>query len=189
MDIELNSNGSSKQVGNLTVLTTTLNYSGVPTRKPHQTLPSILRSRYLLGYWVQTDTANPLISLGQRPPTDWSGSCRSRHIFIPSTKEEKKERNPPTTLTPPDGTNRNILYHRVPTPIPTFIPPPPLQRSHPPVRPLLPVQPIHIHTSDKKVLANTPQLLQLIVSPTPDLLNRLKSSKIPYVTSEKRSHN
>ena len=79
MDIDLNSNGNSKQVGNLTVLigsdpflsqpdsptveldivTVDENSHTLPkpsitprvlTRKSHQTLPSIPRSRYLLGY-------------------------------------------------------------------------------------------------------------------------------------------
>ena len=68
MDINLDCNGSSKQVGNLTVLigsdpplpqpdsptvepqVITLSYSGVLTRKSHQTPPSVLRSRYLLGH-------------------------------------------------------------------------------------------------------------------------------------------
>ena len=118
------------------------------------------------------DKDPPLTDLGPIDPD----------IFVsPPPERRKRKGTPPTTLTPPDGTNRNILYHRVATPIPTFIPPLPPQRSHSPVRPLLLVQPVHIQTSDKKVLANPPQLLQLIVSPTPDLLNRLKASKIPYV--------
>ena len=41
-------------------------------------------------------------------------------------KKRKRKATPPTTLIPPNGTNSNILYHRVPTPIQTFIPPLPL---------------------------------------------------------------
>ena len=87
----------------------------------------------------------------------------------PHPKKRKRKAVPPKTLIPPNGVNSNILYHRVPTPIPTFDPPPP-------------------QASDKKILANPPSLLQLIVSPTPDLLHWLSTSRIPYVTSEKRSH-
>ena len=107
----------------------------------------------------------------------------------PPTKRTKRKATPPMTLIPPNRTKSNILYRRVPTPTPTFIPPPPLQRSDSLVRPLLLVQPLHIQASDKKVLANPPSLLQLIVSPTSDLLHWLIISRIPYVTSEKRSHN
>ena len=102
----------------------------------------------------------------------------------PPPKRRKRQAVQPKTLIPSDGVNNNILYRRVPTPILTFIPPPPPQRSNSPVRPLFLVQPVHIQASAKKVLANPPWLLQLIVSPTPDLLHRLSTSRIPYVTSE-----
>ena len=107
-------------------------------------------------------------------------------IFASSPpRKRKRKATPPMTLIPPDGPNNSILYHRVLTPIPTFVPPPP-QRSDSPVKPLLLVQPVHIPAN--KGLANPPSLLQLIVSPTLDLLHKLSTSRIPYVTSEKRSH-
>ena len=106
----------------------------------------------------------------------------------PPPKNRKRKATAPMTLIPPNRANSNILYHRVPSPIPTFVPLPPPQRSDSLVRPLLLVQPVHIQASDKKVLANPPSLLQLIVSPTPDLLYGLSTSRIPYVTFEKKSH-
>ena len=85
----------------------------------------------------------------------------------PPPKKRKRKPAQPMTLIPPNKANSNILYHRAPTPIPTFIPPPPPQRSDSLVRPLLLVQPVHIQASDKKVLANPPSLLQLIYKPHP----------------------
>ena len=103
----------------------------------------------------------------------------------PPPKKKKRKANSPTTLSPPEQPTENILYRRPPTSILTFVPPPP-QKNNAPVRPLLLVQPVHIPAG--KDLTNPPSLLQLIVSPTPDLLHKLSTSKIPYVTSGKRSH-
>ena len=154
MDIELNSDGSSKQVGNLTVLigsdpfppkpesptvepevitvdeqlstppppSTTLEYPPENLTKPsHPYLEADIcldtESRQIL----QTpssplDKDPPLIDLSPIDP----------EIFVsPPPKRRKRKETPPTTPTPPDRTNNNILYCRVPTPIPTFIPPPP----------------------------------------------------------------
>ena len=103
----------------------------------------------------------------------------------PPPRKRKRKANPPINLNLPEQPTDNILYNRTPTPIPTFVPPPP-QENNPPVRPLLLVQPVHI-SADKNPV-NPPSLLQLIVNPTPDLLYKLSTSRIPYVTSEKRSH-
>ena len=106
-------------------------------------------------------------------------------IFASPPPRKRRKNNSPTTLSPPEQPTENILYHRPPTPIPTFVPPPP-QKSDMPVKPLLVVQPVHIPAG--KDLTSPPSLLQLIVSPTPDLLHKLSTSRIPYVTSGKRSH-
>ena len=101
----------------------------------------------------------------------------------PPPRKRKRRNNSPATLNPPEKPPKNILDHRPPTPIPTFVPPPP-QENDSPVRPLLLVQPVHIPAG--KGIKNPPSLLQLIVSPTQDLLHNLKTSRIPYVTSAKR---
>ena len=103
----------------------------------------------------------------------------------PPLRKRKRRNNPPATSNPPEKPSKNILYHRPPTPIPTFVQPPP-QGNDFPVRPLLLVQPVHIPAG--KGAKSPPSLLQLIVSPTPDLLHKLKTSRIPYVTSAKRSY-
>ena len=103
----------------------------------------------------------------------------------PPPRKRRRKNNSPTTLSPPEQPTKNILYCRPPTPILTFVPPPP-QKSNTPVRPLLLVQPVHIPAG--KDSTNPLSLLQLIVSPTPDLLHKLKTSRIPYVTSGKRLH-
>ena len=78
-------------------------------------------------------------------------------------RKRRRKNNSPTTLSPPDQPTENILYRRPPTPIPTFVQPPP-QENDTPVRPLLLVQPVHIPAG--KGTKNRPSLLQLIVSPT-----------------------
>ena len=103
----------------------------------------------------------------------------------PPPRKRKRRNNSPTTLNPPEKLSKNILYHRPPTPIPTFVQSPP-QGNDSPVRPLFLVQPVH--TPAGKGAKSPPSLLQLIVSPTPDLLHKFKTSRIPYVTSAKRSH-
>ena len=131
----------------------------------------------------------PLSPLDKDPPLTDLGPVDPDTFVSQPPRKRKRQAVPPKTLIPSEGVNSNILCCRVPTQIPTFIPPPPPQRSDSPVRPLLLVQPVHIQASDKRVLANPPpSLLKLIVSPTPDLLHQLSTSRIPYVTSEKRSH-
>ena len=127
----------------------------------------------------------PSSLLDKDPPLADPGSIDPDIFASPPPKRRTRKATPPTTLIPPNETNSNILYRRVPTPIPTFIPPPPPQKSNS----LVLVQPVPLQVSDKKVLTSPPSLLQLIVSPTPDLLHQLRTSRIPYVTSEKRSHN
>ena len=103
----------------------------------------------------------------------------------PSLRKRKRRNNLPATSNPPEKPSKNILYHRPPTPIPTFVQPP-QQENDSPVRPLLLIQPVHIPAG--KGTKSPPSLLQLIVSPIPDLLHKLKTSRIPYVTSAKRPH-
>ena len=103
----------------------------------------------------------------------------------PPLRKRKRRSNSPAASDPSEKHTTNILYRRPPTPIQTFVQPPP-QENDSPVRPLLLVQPVHIPAG--KGTKNPPSLLQLIMSPTPDLLYKLKTSRIPYVTSTKRSH-
>ena len=96
-------------------------------------------------------------------------------IFVQPPPKKRKKRN--NSLTSPDLSEKhttNIIYRRPPTPIPTFIqPPPPADNS--PVRPLLLVQPVHIPAG--KGAKSPPSLLQLIVSPTPYLFTNLKPAE------------
>ena len=96
-------------------------------------------------------------------------------IFVsPPLRKRRRRNNFPATLKPPDQPSENILYRRPPTPIPTFVQPPP-QENDSLVRPLLLVQPVHIPAG--KGMRNPPSLLQLIVSPTRDLLHNSKHSE------------
>ena len=132
--------------------------------------------------WILETPTSPL----DENPTLTELKPVNPEIFAsPPPRKRKRKANLPTTLSPPEQPTKNILYHRPPTPIPTFVPPPP-QESNTAVRPLLLVQPVHIPAG--KGMKNPPSLLQLIVSPTPDLLLKLKTSRIPYVTSAKRPH-
>ena len=132
--------------------------------------------------WILETPTSPLDenpSLTELKPVD-------PEIFAsPPPRKRKRRSNSPATLNPPKKPTTNILYCRPPTPIPTFVQPPP-QEDDSPVRPLLLVQPVHI-PAGRGAKGPLP-LLQLIVSPTPDLLVKLKTSRIPYVTSTKRSH-
>ena len=127
----------------------------------------------------------PSSPLNENPPLTELKPANPDIFASPPPRKRRRKNNSPTTLSPPDQPTENILYHRPPTPILTFVQPPP-QKSNTPVRPLLLVQPVHIPAG--KGMTNPPSPLQLIVSPTPDLLHKLKTSRIPYVTSAKRPH-
>ena len=132
--------------------------------------------------WILETPTSPL----DKNPTLTELKPVDPEIFAsPPLRKRKRRNNSPATLNTPKKPSENILYHRPPTPIPTFVQHPP-QESDSPVRPLLLVQPVHIPAG--KGTKNPPSLLQLIVSPTPDLLLKLKTSRIPYVTSAKRPH-
>ena len=132
--------------------------------------------------WILETPTSPLDenpSLTELKPVD-------PEIFAsPPPRKRKRRSNSPATSNPPEKPTTNILYRRPPTPIPTFVQPPP-QEDDSPIRPLLLVQPVHIPAG--RGAKGPLSLLQLIVSPTPDLLYKLKTSRIPYVTSTKRSH-
>ena len=132
--------------------------------------------------WILETPSSPL---DKNPPLTELSPVDPDIFASPPLRKRRRKNNSPTTLSPPEQPTENILYHRPPTPILTFVPPPP-QKNNAPVRPLLLVQPVHIPAG--KNLTNPPSLLQLIVSPTPDLLHKLKTSRIPYVTSGKRPH-
>ena len=127
----------------------------------------------------------PTSPLDKSPPLTELKSADPEIFASPPPRKRKRRNNSPATSNPPEKLCTNILYHRPLTPIPTFVQPPP-QGNDSPVRPLLLVQPVHIPAG--KGAKSPPSLLQLIVSPTPDLLHKLKTSRIPYVTSAKRSH-
>ena len=201
MDIDTNSNGNSNQVGSLTVLIGSnpfLPQPDSPTVEPElDTVDENLNTPPLLSPSVTPEyqTENLTKPLHPYLEADICLDTESKWILespidpdifaSPPPRKRKRKANPPTTLSPPDQPTKNILYSRPPTPILTFVPPPP-QNSNTPVRPLLLVQPVHIPAG--KGSTNPPSLLQLIVSPTPHLLHKLKTSRIPYVTSGKGSH-
>ena len=216
MDIDTNSNGNSNQVGNLTVLigsdpflpqpdsptvepelnTVDENLNTPPLPSPSVTLKyqseNLAKPLHLYleaGICLDTESKwileTPSSPLDENPPLTELSPVNPDIFASPPPRKRKGKGNSPTTLSPPEQPTENILYHRPPTPIPTFVPPPP-QKSNTPVRPLLLVQPVHIPAG--KGSTNPLSLLQLIVSPTPDLLHKLSTSKIPYVTSGKRSH-
>ena len=210
MDIDTNSNGNSNQVGNqvghLTVLigsdpflpqpdsptvepeldTVDENLNTPPLPSPSVTpeyqtenLTKPLHPYLEAGICLDTESKpileTPSSPLNENPPLTELSPVDSDIFASPPPRKRRRKNNSPTTLSPPEQ----------PTPIPTFVPPPP-QKNNASVRPLLLVQPVHIPAG--KDLTNPPSLLQLIVSPTPDLLHKLSTSRIPYVTSGKRSH-
>ena len=211
MDIDTNSNGNSNQVGNSTVLIGSdpfLPQPDSPTVEPELDavdenlntpplpLPSVTPEYepedftnpphlYLeAGICLDTESKRiletPSSPLDENPPlTELKPVDPDIFASLPPRKRRRKN-NSPTTLSPPEQPTKNILYRRPPTPIPTFVQPPP-QKNDTSVRPLLLVQPVHIPVG--KGVTNPPSLLQLIVSPTPDLLHKLKTSRIPYVNS------
>ena len=216
MDINTNSNRNSNQVGNLTVLigsdpflpqpdsptvepeldTVDENLNTPPLPSPSVTpeyqtgnltkpLHPYLEADICLDTESKRILETPSSPLDENPPLTDLNPIDPDIFASPPPRKRKRKANPPTTLSPPEQPTKNILYHRPPTLILMFVPPPP-QKSNTPVRPLLLVQPVHIPAG--KGLTNPPSLLQLIVSPTPDLLHKLKTSRIPYVTSGKRSH-
>ena len=149
MDIDLNSNGNSKQVGNLTVLIGSdpflpqpdsptvepevitvdenLNTPPPPSVTPEYSSenltnlpPSVPRSRYLPGYWIQI-LQTPSSPLDKDPPLTDLGPIDPDIFASPPPKRRKMKATSPMTLTPPNRTNSDILHCRVPYPIPTFI--------------------------------------------------------------------
>ena len=214
MDIDTNSNGNSNQVGNLTVLigsdpflpqpdsptvepeldTVDENLNTPPLPSPSVTLEyqtedlaKPLHPYLEAGICLDTESKRiletPSSPLNENPPLTELSPVDPDIFASPPPRKRRRKNNSPTTLSPPEQPTENILYQRPPTPILTFVPPPP-QKSNALVRPLLLVQPVHIPAG--KSLINPPSLLQLIVSPTPDLLHKLSTSRIPYVTSGKR---
>ena len=127
----------------------------------------------------------PTSPLDESPPLTELKSADPEIFASPPPRKRKRRNNSPAMSNPPEKPSTNILYRRPPTPISTFVQPPP-QGNDSPVRPLLLVQPVHMPAG--KGAKSPPSLLQLIVSPTPDLLHKLKTSRIPYVTSAKRIH-
>ena len=216
MDIDTNSNGNSNQVGNLTVFIGSdpfLPQPDSPTVEPEldsvdenlntPPLPSpsvtpeyqtenltkplhpYLEADICLDTESKRILETPSSPLDQDPPLTNLGPFDPDIFASPPLRKRKRKANPPTASSPQEQSTKNILYCRPPTPILTFVPPPP-QKCNTPVRPLLLVQPVHIPAG--KSSTNPPSFLQLIVSPTPDLLHKLSTSRIPYVTSGKRSH-
>ena len=174
MDINLNSNGNSKQVGNLTVLIGSdpfLPQPDSPTVEPevitvdedlYTPPPPSVTPEYSqenltkpLHPYLEADICldteskqilqTPSSPLDKDPPLTDLGPIDPDIFASPPPKKRKRQAVQPKTLIP---SNSNILYRRVPTPILAFIPPPPPQRSDSPVRPLLLVQPVHIQASD-----------------------------------------
>ena len=127
----------------------------------------------------------PTSPLDKNPPLTELKPVYPDIFASPPPRKRRRKNNSPTTLSPPEQPTENILYCRPPTPILTFVQPLP-QKNDMSIKPLLLVQPVHIPVG--KGATNPPSLLQLIVSPTPDLLHKLKTSRIPYVTSIKRPH-
>ena len=216
MDIDTNSNGNSNQVGNLTVLigsdpflpqpdspTVELELDTVdenlntpplpsPSVTPEYQTENITKPLHLYleaGICLDTESKwilkTPSSPLDENPPLTQLSPADLDIFASPPPRKRRRKNNSPTTLSPPEQPTENILYHRPPTPIPTFVPLPP-QKSNAPVRPLLLVQPVHIPAG--KGSTSPPSLLQLIVGHTPDLLHKLSTSQIPYVTYGKRSH-
>ena len=197
MDIDTNSNGNSKQVGNqvgdLTVLigsdpflpqpespTVELELDTVDENLNTPTLPSPcvtleyqsedltkpLHPNLEAGICLDIESKwilkTPTSPLDENPPLTELKPV-DPDIFASPHPRKRRKNNSPITLSPPDQPTENILYQRPPTPILTFVQPPPLI-SDAPVRPLLLVQPVHIPAG--KGMTNRLSLLQLIVSPT-----------------------
>ena len=95
----------------------------------------------------------PSSPLDENPPLTEFSPVNPDIFVSPPPRKRRRKNNSPTTLSPPEQPTENILYRRPPTPIPTFVPPPP-QKSDMPVRPLLLVQPVHIPAG--KNLTNPP---------------------------------
>ena len=216
MDIDTNSNGNSNQVEDLIVLigsdpflpqpesptvepefdTVDENLNTPPLPSPANT-PEYQSEDFIkplhpyLEAGVCLDTESKQILETPASPLDESPTLTELKPVDPEIfaslppRKRKRRNNSPATSNPPEKPFKNILYHRPPTPISTFVQPPP-QENDSPVRPLLLVQPVHIPAG--KGAKSPPSLLQLIVSPTLDLLHKLKTSRIPYVTSVKRPH-
>ena len=181
MDINLNSNGNSKQVGDLTVLIGSdpfLPQLDSPTVEPEVvTVDGNLNTPPVTPEYSQENLTWPLhpyleadicldteskqilqipsSPLDKSPPLTDLGPIDPDIFASPPPRKREKQSAPPKTLIPSEGVNSNLLYHRVLTPISTFIPPPPPQRSDSPVRLLLLVQPVHIQDSMAEYLIFT----------------------------------
>ena len=156
MDIDLNSNRNSIQVGNSTVLigydpflpqpdspTVTLSL-WMKICIPHDH-PQLLQSTHqkispnpphpYLEADICLDTESKQILQTLLSPLDKDlpltdlGPIDPDIFASPPPKRRKRKVTPPMTLTPPNRTNNNILHCRVATLIPTFIPPTPPQRN------------------------------------------------------------
>ena len=148
-DINLNSNGNSKQVGNLTVLIGSdpfLPQPDSPTVEPEvitvdenlntppppsvtleysqETLTKLLDPYLEADICLDTESKQILQTssspLDKDPLLTDIGPIDPDIFASPPSKKSKRKAAPPTTLIPPNGVNSNILYHRVPTPNSNF---------------------------------------------------------------------
>ena len=198
MDIGTNSDGKTiqvrNQIGDLTVLigsdpflpqpespTVTPEYKTKNFAKP---LHPYLEAGICLDIESKQILKMPTSPFDKDPPLTELKPVDPEIFASPPPRKRKRRSNSSATSNPPEKPTTNVLYRRPPIPIPMFIQPPP-QGDDSPVKPLLLVQPVHIHAG--KGAKSPPLLLQLIVSPTPDLLYKLKTSRVLYVTSPKRS--
>ena len=67
----------------------------------------------------------PSSPLDKNPPLTDLSPIDPDIFASPPLRKRRRKNNSPTTLSPPEQPTENILYHRAPTPIPTFVPPPP----------------------------------------------------------------
>ena len=201
MDIDLNSNGNSNQVGNLTVLigsdpflpqpdspreepeliTADENLNTPPLPSPsvtpeYQTKDLTKPLHLYLEADICLDTESKQIletpsSSLDKDPPLSDLGPIDPDIFASPPQRKRKRKASPPTIVSPPEQPTENILYRR-IPTPILIFVPPLpQRSNTPVRPLLLVQPVHIPAG--KSLANPPSLLQIIEGRKPTFTTHL----------------
>ena len=122
---------------------------------------------------TRTDTTPHHTDKDQNSKSFRKGVIRPSSLILPSEENPPRKRSRPNTVAALLDSNS---AKRPNTPITK-------DNTHFGVHPILLVRPVRLPVGTEPATLNPPSLLQIVSSPTPDLVRKLTNSCIPYVNS------